>query len=98
MVLLQSSLERRGTLRFRRLSHLGGGSVKLLTAGFFVGGINYLLTAGYFFSNGRTGLGLIQLLVPPAELILPWVASPVLGIISLVSIVMISIGGLLSER
>ena len=98
MVLLQSSLERRGTLRFRRLSHLGGVVNGLVTAGLFVGGVNYLLTAGYFFSNGQTGLGLIQLLIPPAELVLPWVASPVLGVISLVSIVMISVGGFLSEK
>ena len=70
----------------------------LVTAGLFLGGVNYLLTAGYFFSNGQTGLGLIQLLIPPAELILPWVASPVLGIISLTSIVMISVGGYLSEK
>ena len=71
---------------------------RLATLGLFLGGANYLLTAGYFFSNGQTGLGLIQLLIPPAELILPWVASPVLGIISLTSIVMISIGGYLSEK
>jgi len=82
----------------RRFSRLGGFVNGLSTVGFVLGGINYLLTAGYFFSNGQTGLGLIQLLIPPAELILPWVASPVLGMISLASIVMISIGGFLSER
>jgi hypothetical protein len=60
--------------------------------GIAIGGVNYLLTAGYFFSNGQTGLGLIQLLVPPAELVLPWVASPTLGTISLVSLVMMVIG------
>jgi len=70
----------------------------LATAGFVLGGVNYLLTAFYFFSNGQTGLGLIQLLIPPAELVLPWVASPVLGIISLVSLAMFAVGGFLSER
>lgn len=64
----------------------------LAMLGVALGGVNYLLTAGYFFSNGQTGLGLIQLLVPPAELVLPWVASPTLGIISLVSLAMIVIG------
>jgi len=65
--------------------------------GIAIGGVNYLLTAGYFFSSGQTGLGLIQLLVPPAELVLPWVASPTLGIISLVSLVMMVIGFASSE-
>jgi hypothetical protein len=60
--------------------------------GFGLGAINYLLTAGYFFSNDQTGLGLIQLLVPPAELILPWIASPTLGVISLISLLMILVG------
>ena len=64
----------------------------LANLGFIIGGINYLLTAGFFFSNEKTLLGLIQLLVPPAELVLPWVASPTLGIISAVSLVMIVTG------
>lgn len=64
----------------------------IASLGYAIGAINYLLTAGYFFSNGRTGLGLIQLLVPPAELVLPWVATPTLGIISGVSTAMIVIG------
>ena len=67
------------------------------TIGLALGGINYLLTAGYFFSNNQTGLGIVQLLVPPAELVLPWVASPVLGIISLVSLGMIVISAANSE-
>lgn len=69
----------------------------LANLGIAIGGVNYLLTAGYFFSNEQTGLGLIQLLVPPAELVLPWVASPTLGIISLVSLVMMVIGFASSE-
>ena len=64
----------------------------LANLGFVLGGLNYLLTAGFFFSNGQTGLGLIQLLIPPAELILPWVASPTLGAISLISLAMVVIG------
>lgn len=64
----------------------------LANLGFIIGGINYLLTAGFFFSNEKKLLGLIQLLVPPAELVLPWVASSTLGIISAVSLAMIVIG------
>ena len=75
-----------------------GSEMKTLTSiGLAIGGINYLLTAGYFFSNEQTGLGLVQLLVPPAELVLPWVASPTLGIISLVSLVMIVVGAATSD-
>lgn len=65
--------------------------------GLALGGINYLLTAGFFFSNDKTGLGLIQLLVPPAELVLPWVASPVLGVISVISLGMMVAGAATSE-
>ncbi len=69
----------------------------LANLGFVIGGLNYLLTAGFFFSNGQTGLGLIQLLIPPAELVLPWVASPTLGIISLISLGMVVIGASASK-
>jgi hypothetical protein len=71
---------------------------QLMTLGFILGGINYLLTAGYFFSNDETMLGVIQLLVPPAEIVLPWVASPVLGLISAVSIAMCLIGAAATRK
>lgn len=66
----------------------------LTTLGLTIGGFNYLFTAGYFFSNGKSGLGLIQLLVPPAELVLPWLAHPVLGFVSLVSVGLLLAGSL----
>jgi hypothetical protein len=69
----------------------------IASIGLAIGGINYFLTAGYFFSNDQTGLGLVQLLVPPAELVLPWVASPTLGLISLVSLVMMIAGAATSD-
>jgi hypothetical protein len=69
----------------------------LANLGFVIGGLNYLLTAGFFFSNGQTGLGLIQLLIPPAEIVLPWVASPTLGIISLISLGMMVVGASASK-
>lgn len=64
----------------------------LMGLGYVVGGINYLVTALVFFANGDTALGLIQLVIPPAELILPWLASPVLGLVSLASLGLIIVG------
>lgn len=64
----------------------------LVGLGYVVGGINYLVTALVFFANGDTALGLIQLVIPPAELILPWLASPVLGLVSLASLGLIIVG------
>lgn len=64
----------------------------LFVGGIVLGGLNYLLTAFVFFSQGDILLGLIQLVVPPAELVLPWVAHPTLGIVSLVSLGMMIMG------
>ena len=69
----------------------------IMIVGFIIGGVNYLVTAGYFFSNDQAFLGLIQLLVPPAELVLPWVASTTLGIASVISMVCIVIGAALTK-
>lgn len=65
--------------------------------GLVLGGFNYLLTAVAFFSHGDTLLGLIQLVVIPAELVLPWVVSPTLGLVSLVSLGLIVAGSGLTE-
>lgn len=70
----------------------------LIGFGYAIGGVNYLLTAGYFFSNGQTLLGIVQLVIPPAELVLPWIASPMLGLVSLVSIALIVGGAVLSKE
>ena len=69
----------------------------IMIVGFIIGGVNYLVTAGYFFSNDQAFLGLIQLLVPPAELVLPWVASTTLGIASVISMSCIVIGAALTK-
>jgi hypothetical protein len=61
-----------------------GGS--MLAVGVVLGIANYLFTAFVFFSRGDNFLGLIQLVVIPAELVLPWVAHPALGVVSLVSL------------
>ncbi len=64
----------------------------MIVAGYVLGGLNYLITSLVFFSRGDTLLGLIQLVIPPAELVLPWVAHPTLGVISLVSLGLIIAG------
>jgi|694.fasta_scaffold67347_1 hypothetical protein len=69
----------------------------LIALGYVIGGLNYLFTSFYFFSNDENFLGFIQLVVPPAELVLPWVASPTLGVISLVSLVLIISGSAISK-
>lgn len=69
----------------------------MMLAGYVIGGLNYLVTAFAFFSRGDTLLGLIQLVVIPAELVLPWVAHPVLGLISLASLALIIAGSRLTD-
>ena len=64
----------------------------MIVAGWVLGGLNYLITSLVFFSRGDTLLGLIQLVVPPAELVLPWVAHPTLGVVSLVSLGLVIAG------
>lgn len=71
---------------------------KLVIVGFIIGALNYLVTAGYFFSDGRVLLGLILLLVPPSELVLPWVASTTLGIVSAVGLLFMIVGVALSSE
>ena len=65
--------------------------------GYVIGGLNYFLTSFYFFSNDENFLGFVQLVVPPAELVLPWVASPTLGVMSLVSLAFVVIGAALNK-
>lgn len=69
-----------------------------MTLGFIASGIDYLLTAFVFFSRGDNLLGFIQLVVPPAELVLPWVADTTLGVISLASFALILLGASLTEE
>jgi hypothetical protein len=73
---------------------LGG----LLSAvGWVIGAVNYLATAGWFFADGRPVLGIVQLAVPPAELVLPWLAGTAFGVASLVSFGLLMLGGAISE-
>lgn len=54
----------------------------LARIGWAISAINYFLTAIALFNQDKKGLALIQLLLPPAELVLPWVASTFLGLMS----------------
>lgn len=55
--------------------------------------ITWFGTLGVFFSQGNNGLGLILLLVPPSEIVLPWVASSTLGLMSAVGAGLFLLGG-----
>jgi hypothetical protein len=58
----------------------------------------WLLTCLTFFSNGDTFLGLIALLVPPADLVLPFLISPQLGLLGLGSVVLSWLGFLMKKN
>lgn len=64
------------------LKSIGG---LLMGIGFVVGGITWIVTTAIFFSDGNNFLGLVSLLIPPSEIVLPWVISPTLGFASLAS-------------
>lgn len=68
--------------------HLQGVSMKVLgnilfVIGSIAGAGIWLLTAGIFFSRGDVLLGLLALLVPPADLILPFFISLTFGLFTL---------------
>lgn len=64
-----------------------------------IGGIAvWLLTCLAFFGNGDTFLGLIALLVPPADLILPFLISPQLGFLGIGSVVVFWMGMALKKN
>jgi len=55
----------------------------LFVIGSIAGAGIWLLTAGIFFSRGDVLLGLLALLVPPADLILPFFISLTFGLFTL---------------
>lgn len=64
----------------------------LQAAGFLLGAFVWLLTCITFFAKGDTALGLLALLVPPADIVLPFLISPTLGLLGLGSIALVLIG------
>jgi hypothetical protein len=67
------------------------GSI-LLGVGFIGSLYVWVGTCFYFFNNGDTVLGLIALMVPPADLVLPFFISPQFGFLGLVSVALCLIG------
>lgn len=43
----------------------------------------WVFTTVMFFASGETLLGVISLVVPPADIILPFLISPMLGLVGL---------------
>ena len=66
-------------------------------AGLLLSLITWVATLGTFFSEGDTALGLILLLIPPSEIVLPWVASTTLGAMSAVGAALFFVGGAMSK-
>ena len=66
-------------------------------AGLVLSLITWVATLGAFFSEGDTALGLILLLIPPSEIVLPWIASTTLGVMSAIGAVLFFLGGAMSK-
>ena len=66
-------------------------------AGLVLSLITWVATLGAFFSEGDTALGLILLLIPPSEIVLPWIASTTLGLISAIGAALFFLGGAMSK-
>lgn len=69
----------------------------LMGVGFIVGAVVWIMTSVLLFADGKTLLGVLALLVPPADLVLPWLISPALGIASLAALAVLLLGGVLDS-
>lgn len=76
---------------------MAGMGKLLIAVGMGLSVVTWLATAAAFFADDRAGLAVILLLIPPAELILPWVASTTLGLMSLGGLVSFIIGAALFD-
>lgn len=70
----------------------------MMLAGFALSALIYFVTSAVFFSKGENFLGLVQLLVPPAELVLPWLVSRRLGTLSIMGMVLMIAGSSLARK
>ena len=57
----------------------------------------WLFTTYLFFADGQIVLALISLLIPPADLVLPFLISPTLGFIGLGSVAVAFVGSALTR-
>ncbi len=69
----------------------------LYVLGIFGGGLIWLGTTAAFFARGDILLALLSLFFPPADLILPFFISPLLGIAALGSVACLFLGSVLAE-
>lgn len=60
--------------------------------GFLGSAAVWLLTTLHFFSTGQTLLGLIALVIPPADLVLPFLVSPIWGFAGLGAVAVLFTG------
>lgn len=70
----------------------------LIAVGLIVGGYVWLFSTFYFFGNDQGFLGLVSLVAPPAAAILPWLISPMLGIVGLASTGCFMLGAAIRAR
>lgn len=66
-----------------------------MVIGALAGGVVWVYSSFWFFATGQTVLGLIALLVPPADLVLPFLISPAWGIAAIGSLVVMFAGAAL---
>lgn len=84
-------------LRVRLLMGVISMGKFLMFAGVVAGGIVWLYTSFVFFATGQTLLGLISLLIPPADLVLPFLISVPLGLIGLGCTALMFIGAAIDK-
>jgi hypothetical protein len=72
--------------------------IVLIAIGMTLGVVVYFATAFVFFGRGDNFLGVAQLAIPPTELVLPWVASTRLGVLSVVSFILTIVGVAIQKR
>jgi len=73
---------------------LGVVGKTLFVVGAITSGVTWLATTVYFFANGYNFLGLVSLLIPPSELVLPWLVSTEFGIFSIAGVACCLVGAI----
>lgn len=74
----------------KRLLRVIGGT--FATVGFVTAGVVWIATTIHFFRNDDDFLGLVSLLVPPSEIVLPWLVSTEFGVASIASTAFLVVG------
>lgn len=69
----------------------------LMILGVIIGGIVWIWTTVVFFATGNTALALISLLIPPADIVLPFLISVPLGLVGIGATALMFIGAAMSR-